>query len=202
MQVALCCKRSKMIIISCLRVSFLIRRIDLAVSACNTLGRRLFVLGGGPESDKLRALAGPTVTVLGRVSDDEATRYASECRALLFPGEEDFGMAPLELAAAGRPTIAYRAGGALETIVEGTTGIFFDRQDVSSLAEAILRFETMSWDPEHSSRACAALRCQSVSQEILYLCWTRWVFRLAPRSQIAAAAPRLSVPCARKTPML
>jgi|HubBroStandDraft_2_1064218.scaffolds.fasta_scaffold140139_1 glycosyltransferase involved in cell wall biosynthesis len=123
------------------------KRIDLAVSACNTLGRRLFVLGGGPESDKLRALAGPTVTVLGHVSDDEATRYASECRALLFPGEEDFGMAPLELAAAGRPTIAYRAGGALETIVEGTTGIFFDQQDVSSLAEAILRFETMSWDP-------------------------------------------------------
>jgi glycosyltransferase involved in cell wall biosynthesis len=64
----------------------------------------------------------------------------------LFPGEEDFGMAPLELAAAGRPTIAYRAGGALETIVEGTTGIFFDEQDVSSLVEAILRFETMSWD--------------------------------------------------------
>ena len=87
------------------------KRIDLAVSACNILGRRLVVIGGGPESDKLRALAGPTVTVLGHVSDAEATRYASECRALLFPGEEDFGMAPLELAAAGRPTIAYRARG-------------------------------------------------------------------------------------------
>jgi glycosyltransferase involved in cell wall biosynthesis len=123
------------------------KRIDLAISACNLLGRRLFVIGGGPESDKLRALAGPTVTVLGHVSDAEATRYASECRALLFPGEEDFGMAPLELAAAGRPTIAYRGGGALETIVEGTTGIFFDEQDVPSLAEAILSFEKMSWDP-------------------------------------------------------
>jgi glycosyltransferase involved in cell wall biosynthesis len=123
------------------------KRIDLAISACNLLGRRLVVIGGGPESDKLRALAGPTVTVLGHVSDAEATRYASECRALLFPGEEDFGMAPLELAAAGRPTIAYRGGGALETIVEGTTGIFFDRQDVPSLADAILDFEKMSWDP-------------------------------------------------------
>jgi glycosyltransferase involved in cell wall biosynthesis len=122
------------------------KRIDLAVSACNLLGRRLFVIGGGPEGDKLRALAGPTVTILGHVSDAEAARYASQCRALLFPGEEDFGMAPLELAAAGRPTIAYRAGGALETIVEGSTGIFFDEQDVSSLVEAILRFETMSWD--------------------------------------------------------
>jgi glycosyltransferase involved in cell wall biosynthesis len=122
------------------------KRIDLAVSACNLLGRRLFVIGGGPDGDKLRALAGPTVTILGHVSDAEAAQYASQCRALLFPGEEDFGMAPLELAAAGRPTIAYRAGGALETIVEGTTGIFFDEQDVSSLVEAILRFETMSWD--------------------------------------------------------
>jgi glycosyltransferase involved in cell wall biosynthesis len=130
------------------------KRIDLAISACNKLGKRLVVIGGGPESDKLRALAGPTVTVLGHVSDAEATRYASECRALLFPGEEDFGMAPLELAAAGRPTIAYRAGGALETIVEGTTGIFFDKQDVSSIAEAILDFEKMSWDP-HVLRAHA-----------------------------------------------
>jgi glycosyltransferase involved in cell wall biosynthesis len=124
------------------------KRIDLAISACNILGKRLVVIGGGPESSKLRALAGPTVAILGYVSDAEATRYASECRALLFPGEEDFGMAPLELAAAGRPTIAFRAGGALETIVEGTTGIFFDKQDVSSVAEAILRFEKMDWDPQ------------------------------------------------------
>ncbi len=124
------------------------KRIDLAISACNILGKRLIVIGGGPESDKLRALAGPTVTLLGHVTDAEATRYAGECRALLFPGEEDFGMAPLELAAAGRPTIAYRAGGALETIVEGSTGIFFDRQDVSSVTGAILTFERMSWDPQ------------------------------------------------------
>jgi glycosyltransferase involved in cell wall biosynthesis len=130
------------------------KRIDLAVSACNLLGRRLFVIGGGPDVDKLRVLAGPTVTVLGHVSDSEAAQYASECRALLFPGEEDFGMAPLELAAAGRPTIAYRAGGALETIVDGVTGIFFDQQDVPSLVEAILRFETMSWNP-HTLRAHA-----------------------------------------------
>jgi glycosyltransferase involved in cell wall biosynthesis len=124
------------------------KRIDLAISSCNMLGKRLIVIGGGPEIDNLRALAGPTVTMLGHVSDAEATKYATECRALLFTGEEDFGMAPLELAAAGRPTIAYRAGGALETIVEGTTGIFFDRQEVSAVADAILSFEKMSWNPQ------------------------------------------------------
>jgi glycosyltransferase involved in cell wall biosynthesis len=92
--------------------------------------------------------------MLGRVSDAEASRYAGECRALLFCGEEDFGMAPLELAAAGRPTIAYAAGGALETVVEGSTGVFFERQDVDSVAEAIRTFEAMSWSP-HTLRAHA-----------------------------------------------
>jgi glycosyltransferase involved in cell wall biosynthesis len=72
--------------------------------------------------------------------------YASRCRALLFPGEEDFGMAPLEIAAAGRPTIAYRAGGAVETILEDVTGVFFDRQTSADLAAAIRRFESMTWN--------------------------------------------------------
>ncbi len=130
------------------------KRIDLAISACNQLKKRLVVIGSGPELEKLRALAGPTVTMLGHVSDAEATRYAGECRALLFCGEEDFGMAPLELAAAGRPTIAYAAGGALETVVEGSTGVFFDRQDVGSVMEAIRTFEATSWNP-HTLRAHA-----------------------------------------------
>jgi glycosyltransferase involved in cell wall biosynthesis len=130
------------------------KRIDLAISACNQLKKRLVVIGSGPELEKLRALAGPTVTMLGHVSDAEATRYAGECRALLFCGEEDFGMAPLELAAAGRPTIAYAAGGALETVVEGSTGVFFERQDVDSVMEAIRTFEATSWNP-HTLRAHA-----------------------------------------------
>jgi glycosyltransferase involved in cell wall biosynthesis len=130
------------------------KRIDLAISACNLLKKRLIIIGSGPETEKLRALAGPTVTMLGHVSDAEATRYAGECRALLFCGEEDFGMAPLELAAAGRPTIAFAAGGALETIVEGTTGVFFENQDVGSVVEAIQTFEDMSWSP-HTLRAHA-----------------------------------------------
>jgi glycosyltransferase involved in cell wall biosynthesis len=130
------------------------KRIDLAISACNLLKKRLIIIGSGPETEKLRALAGPTVTMLGHVSDADATRYAAECRALLFCGEEDFGMAPLELAAAGRPTIAFAAGGALETIVEGSTGIFFDQQDVASVVDAIRTFEAMSWSP-HTLRAHA-----------------------------------------------
>ncbi len=121
------------------------KRIDLAVQACTILGRRLLVIGDGPDRERLEALGGPTVSFLGRCSDQEVEYYASRCRALLFPGEEDFGMAPLEIAAAGRPTIAYRAGGAVETIMEGVTGMFFDQQKPESLAAAIEQFEQIEW---------------------------------------------------------
>jgi glycosyltransferase involved in cell wall biosynthesis len=110
------------------------KRIDLAIEACSRLGRRLLIIGDGPDRDRLMAKAGPTVQFLSRLSDAEVEHYAARCRALLFPGEEDFGMAPLELAAAGRPTI-----------VDGVTGIFFDRQEVSDLVEAIVRFERQEW---------------------------------------------------------
>jgi len=134
------------------------KRIDLAVEACTRLGRRLLVIGEGPDRARLMAAAGPTVRFLGRLSDGEVEHYAARCRALLFPGEEDFGMAPLEIAAAGRPTIAYRAGGALETILDGTTGVFFDRQEPGDLAAAIERFEHMDW-----SRAALRRHAESFS---------------------------------------
>jgi glycosyltransferase involved in cell wall biosynthesis len=123
------------------------KRIDLAVQACTLLGRRLLVIGEGPDRARLMANAGPTVSFLGRLTDEEVEYYASRCRALIFPGEEDFGMAPLEIAAAGRPTIAYRAGGAVETIVDGVTGLFFDRPDARDLAAAITCFERIEWSP-------------------------------------------------------
>ena len=124
------------------------KRIDLAVDACTALGRKLLVIGDGPDRARLESVAGPTVTFVGRAPDEEVDYHVSRCRALIFPGEEDFGMAPLEVAAAGRPTIAYRAGGAVETVVENVTGIFFDQQDPDSVAEAILRFEMQEWSPD------------------------------------------------------
>ncbi len=121
------------------------KRIDIAVEACTRLRRRLVVIGEGPDRARLEALAGPTVTFLGRLGDSEVEHYASRCQALLFPGEEDFGMAPLEIASAGRPTIAYRAGGAMETIIEGLTGVFFNRQDPVDVMRAIEEFEQIEW---------------------------------------------------------
>lgn len=122
------------------------KRIDLAVAACTKLSRRLIIVGEGPERHHLQKLAGPTIEFVGRQSDAAVNEYAANCQALLFTGEEDFGMAPLEVNAAGRPVIAYKAGGALETVNEGLNGIFFEKPDVDALAEAILSFEKEQWN--------------------------------------------------------
>lgn len=124
------------------------KRIDLAVEACKRANRRLIVIGDGPDRARLEKLADDRIEFLGRQPDSIVNYYAARCRALLFPGEEDFGMAPLEVNAAGRPVIAYRGGGAVETVVEGVTGVFFDQQNSHSLAQAIEEFEGLSWRQE------------------------------------------------------
>jgi len=127
------------------------KRFDLAVDACTQLGRKLRVIGGGPQYGLLRRKAGPSVEFLGMVDDGELRENLAGCRALLFPGEEDFGIVPVEAQSFGKPVIAYGAGGALETVrgffpgefpVDGATGVFFDEQSVPSLIEAILEFES------------------------------------------------------------
>ena len=122
------------------------KRIDLAIEACKRMNRRLVVIGDGPDRARLEKLADDRIEFLGRQPDKIVNYYAARCRALLFPGEEDFGMAPLEANAAGRPVIAYRAGGAQETVEEGTTGVFFDQANSFSLAEAIEKFEGLRFD--------------------------------------------------------
>lgn len=117
------------------------KRVDLAIEACNRLCRPLIVIGEGSEMSRLRRLAGPTISLLGRQSDAVLRDHYARCRALLFPGIEDFGLVPVEAMAAGAPVIALRAGGVLETVVEGETGRFFDQPTVDALSEAIVAFE-------------------------------------------------------------
>lgn len=124
------------------------KRIDLAIEACKRMNRRLIIIGDGPDRQRLEKLADDRIEFLGRQPDKIVNYYAARCQALLFPGEEDFGMVPLEVNAAGRPVIAYRGGGALETVVENVTGVFFDQQNGHSLAEAIEKFEGLSWQQE------------------------------------------------------
>ena len=117
------------------------KRTDIAVAACNTAGRKLVVIGEGEQLDELKRMAGPTVTVMGKQPFNVIREHYSKCKALLFPGVEDFGIVPLEAMASGRPVIAYRKGGAMETVVEGVTGLFFDEQTSESLNKAIFFYE-------------------------------------------------------------
>jgi len=117
------------------------KRVDLAVTACARTGRKLIVAGDGPERRKLEALAGPAVSFVGRVDDAEIVRLMRGCRAFLHPQIEDFGIAAVEAQAAGRPVIAFGGGGALETVRDGETGLFFEAQTPESLAAALERFE-------------------------------------------------------------
>ncbi|MFQ5889924.1 MAG: glycosyltransferase family 4 protein [Gemmatimonadota bacterium] len=117
------------------------KRPDLAVEAFNRLGKPLVVIGEGEELAGLRRLAGPTVRLLGRQPFAAIRDHYARCRALIFPGEEDFGIVPVEAMAAGRPVIAFGRGGARETVVDGVTGLFFDEQTPEALCEAVRRFE-------------------------------------------------------------
>lgn len=178
------------------------KRIDLAVRACTALGKRLIVVGSGPDLAALRKIAGPTIEFAGRLSDQEVERLAAECKALIFPGEEDFGMVPLEVAAAGRPTIAYRAGGALETIIEGETGVFFSEPNPESLADAILSFEKLSWS-QTKLRSHAEKFGVEVFQQNMRHFLQKVGIQLGPSSQISVQpgmAPHADLDSIRTSP--
>lgn len=123
------------------------KRLDLAVKAANKLKRRLLVVGNGPDERSLRKIAGPTVEFQGHLCDKDLVAVLSRCKALLFPGEEDFGLTPVEAQASGKPVIAYGRGGATETVIDGVTGVLFDKQTVDSLCETIIKFESMKLCP-------------------------------------------------------
>ena len=122
------------------------KRIDLVEAAFNRLRLPLVVIGDGRERAALEAKSGPNIRFLGRLSNAESDEYRYRCRAFIFPGEDDFGIAPVEAMAAGRPVIAYAAGGALDTVEEGLSGLFFHEPAADSLAEAVARFQTMAFD--------------------------------------------------------
>jgi glycosyltransferase involved in cell wall biosynthesis len=129
------------------------KRVDLAVEAFTRMGKPLIVIGQGSEQQRLAAIAGPTVRLLGRQPFSVIKRYYETCRAFIHPQVEDFGITAVEAQAAGRPVIAFRAGGALETVIEGRTGLFFDEQSSRALRAAVEQFEAL---PEDAFKDCRA----------------------------------------------
>ncbi len=137
------------------------KRFDLVVTAFTKLGLPLTVFGTGPEEGRLRALAGPTIRFVGRITDEEKADLYRRCAAFLHPQVEDFGITAIEAMASGRPVIAYPAGGALETIVPGETGVFLEDQTWENLAHTVIRFDPSRFSPEriraHAARFDAAV---------------------------------------------
>lgn len=124
------------------------KRVDLAVKACTQTGRKLKVVGSGAGLE-LRKMAGPTIEFIDRADDQTMEYLFANCRALIYPGLEDFGILPLEVSASGRPVLAFGKGGALETVVNGRTGLLFAEQEVESIIDVLERYETMKneFDP-------------------------------------------------------
>jgi glycosyltransferase involved in cell wall biosynthesis len=123
------------------------RRVDLLVRAATERGHRLIVVGDGPELPSLRSIAGPTVDFVGAKGRDEVREYMRRCHLYVVPGDEAFGIAPVEAMAFGKPVVAFRAGGALDTVEDGVSGVLFDEQTPAALAAAIERAETIVFDP-------------------------------------------------------
>jgi glycosyltransferase involved in cell wall biosynthesis len=134
------------------------KRVDLAVDAFNTLGLPLVVAGTGPELAALQRRARPNIKFLGWTPDDALARTIAGCKALVFPGEEDFGIVPVEAMSAGRPVIAYGRGGALDSVIDGETGLFFHEPSAESLANAVRTYEVEyeSFDADHIAAYAAS----------------------------------------------
>jgi len=134
------------------------KRPDLAVEAFNRLKSKLVVIGGGEMLERLRRIAGPTVTILGSQPSDVLKHHYARCKALVFPGEEDFGIVPVEAMASGRPVIAFGRGGATETVIANKTGVFFANQTVEDLIDAVERVERLDFNPADAVSRAADFR--------------------------------------------
>lgn len=142
------------------------KRVELAVEAFTRLGLPLKVAGDGPERERLERMAGPNIEFLGYVDDADAPPLISGCLALVFPGEEDFGIVPVEAMAAGRPVIGLGRGGLRETVLDGKTGLFFAEPSAESLIEAVTRFSPGDFDPAKLSKHAARFSKERFQKEI------------------------------------
>jgi glycosyltransferase involved in cell wall biosynthesis len=150
------------------------KRIDLAVRACTRLNKKLVVVGDGRDRPQLQAMAGPTVEFTGRLPWDEVAGLMANCRAFIFPGFEDFGIAPVEAQAAGRPVIAFARGGALDTVIEGLTGLFFREQSVAGLVAAIEKFEQLTFEPTIARQNAERFSSERFQRELTQFLTEKW----------------------------
>ena len=166
------------------------KRPDIVIDACSRLSLKLVVAGDGRELQALKERAGPTVQFVGRVNDTQMRELYRDCRALILPSEEDFGITPLEAMASGRPVIAYGRGGVLDTVVPGKTGTFFGEQTAESVAAALVGFDHDQFDPDairHHAEGFDSLAFQRRMRSLID----------SHLARAAAAQPKPALPYAR-----
>ncbi len=146
------------------------KKADLAIEACNDLKLPLVIVGRGDYKENLKSISGPTIAFLDDVSDEELASIYNGCRALIMTQEEDFGITALEAQACGKPVIAYRSGGAMETVLEGVTGVFFDRQDKESLKQALLQFDPERYLEENCTTQAEKFGKSRFQEELRNFC--------------------------------
>ena len=179
------------------------KRPDIAVKAFNAMKRPLVVIGGGEMLGEIRAMAGPTVRVLGSQPFAQLRHHYARCRGLIFPGEEDFGIVPVEAMASGRPVVAYGRGGATETVVDGRTGVFFDRQDADALIAAVERLERLSLDPADivaHARQFNPARFETEMRAAIAEAWAASYGQPKPEQGLPGAAAPIPLNAGRRRP--
>ena len=150
------------------------KRFDLAIRAFNKLGIPLKIFGIGPDEEKLRKMAKSNIEFLGQVSDNKKAELYSKALGFIHPHEEDFGITAVEAMAAGRPVIAYKKGGALETVIDGETGVFFEEQEWEALADAVIRFEEKKFDAEKIRKHAMRFSKDRFKKEIREFVEKKW----------------------------
>jgi glycosyltransferase involved in cell wall biosynthesis len=145
------------------------KRIDLAIQSCNELELPLKIIGSGSWKEELQQMAGPTIEFLGAVSDESLAEYYRNCKALIFPAHEDFGLTVVEAQSYGRPVIAFGAGGALETVHEGTTGVFFKEQTKTSLVKVLRDFDEHAFSEKDCIDQASLFSFENFKKEFLSL---------------------------------
>lgn len=151
------------------------KRIDIAIEAFNRLTLPLLVVGEGRDRKSLEKIAGPKINFVGRASGKELKDYYSSCRAFILCGEEDFGMTSLEAQASGRPVIAYAAGGALESVIEGKTGTFFYEQTPQALMKAVKKFDRLEFDSKMIRKHAEKFDVEVFKRKIKNFVKEKWI---------------------------
>lgn len=160
-------KRGNFFLIVSRLVSY--KKVDLAIEVFNDLGYPLVIVGTGKEERRLKKMAGPNIKFVGQLTDDKLAHYYSRCKALVFPQEEDFGIVAVEAQAAGTPVVAFKKGGAIDTVIEGKTGVFFNRQQKEDLKNAVERIDRMKFNRSDLVRNARRFSSNRFKKEFLAL---------------------------------